>query len=160
MKGFEDDGIEVLAVDDDVDLLELSKLFLEKNAEGMAVTTTSNPTEIAEQVASGDYDAVVSDYNMPEMNGIEVLEGVREIDENFPFILYTGEGTEDVAQEAISKGVTNYQQKESSTDHYAVLAKAIEDSVEGYRNRTQNEIFRELVEQSENPTVITTPIQR
>lgn len=62
---------------------------------------------------------------MPGMNGIEFLESVRAIDEDLPFILFTGKGSEEVASEAISAGVTDYLQKQSGTDQYTILANRI-----------------------------------
>ncbi|MFB6353443.1 MAG: PAS domain S-box protein, partial [Halobacteriales archaeon] len=73
-----------------------------------------------------------SDYEMPGRNGIEFLETVRETHPELPFILYTGKGSEEVASDAISAGVTDYIQKEGGTDQYAILANKIANAVEGY----------------------------
>ncbi len=51
-------------------------------------------------------------------DGIEFLEAVREGHRDLPFILYTGKGSEEVASDAISAGVTDYLQKGSGTDQY------------------------------------------
>ncbi len=59
---------------------------------------------------------------MPGQDGIEFLESVRAIDEKLPFILFTGKGSEEVASEAISAGVTDYLQKHQGTDQYTMLA--------------------------------------
>uniref|UniRef100_UPI003EBA954A PAS domain S-box protein n=1 Tax=Halobaculum sp. EA56 TaxID=3421648 RepID=UPI003EBA954A len=81
----------------------------------------------------GDVDCVVSDYEMPGRNGIDFLERVREEYPELPFILYTGKGSEEVASDAISAGVTDYLQKGSGTDQYTVLANRIKNAVGRYR---------------------------
>ncbi len=80
------------------------------------------------------FDCVVSDYDLPGQNGIVFLRTVREQFPDLPFILYTGKGSEEVAMEAISAGVTDYLQKESGTDQYTVLANRITNAVESHRS--------------------------
>lgn len=70
---------------------------------------------------------------MPGPNGIEFLEAVRERDPDLPFILYTGKGSESVASEAISAGVTDYLQKGGGTEQYEILANRIVDAAEKRR---------------------------
>lgn len=67
------------------------------------------------------------------MNGIELLRTVRESHPHLPFILYTGKGSEEVASDAISAGVTDYLLKESGTSQYEVLANRIRNAVEQHR---------------------------
>ncbi len=86
-----------------------------------------------DQLAADDFDCVVSDYDMPDQNGVEFLETIREESPDLPFILYTGKGSEEVASDAISAGVTDYVQKESGTSQYAVLANRVINAVEQYR---------------------------
>jgi len=107
------------------------------------------------KIFEGNYDAVISDYDMPEMTGIELLEDIREKNSNLPFVLYTGRGTEEVAANAISKGVTDYYQKEAGTEQYKVIANKIQRSVHNYREKERKEIFEEVVENSENPILVT-----
>ena len=59
----------------------------------------------------GVYDAVVSDYEMPEMNGIELLKMLRANGSEIPFIIYTGRGREEVVIEALNEGADYYLQK-------------------------------------------------
>jgi len=85
-------------------------------------------------LADADVDCIVSDFDMPDQNGIEFLETVREEYPDLPFILYTGKGSEEVASDAISTGVTDYLQKESGTDHHSLLANRIRQAVEAQEN--------------------------
>lgn len=148
-------AIDVLAIDDQQDILDLSKIFLERFDDRLDIETYTNPEEALISFREGSYDAIISDYEMPEMTGLELLEEVREIDENFPFILYTGKGTEEVAQDAIGLDITDYFQKEAGTDQYSLIANKLVDSVEGYRATQEKEIFEQIVENSENPIIVT-----
>jgi len=128
-------SIRVLHVDDDPDVRDLAATFVMREDDGLDVVTASGPEAARERLADGEIDCVVSDYDMPGENGIEFLRTVREHDSELPFILYTGKGSEEVAGEAISAGVTDYLQKGRGTDQYAVLANRIRNAVESYRSR-------------------------
>jgi PAS domain S-box-containing protein len=123
--------IRVLHVDDDPDLSDLVADFLEREDERFSVETATSAREGLERLEG--VDCIVSDYEMPGQDGIEFLETVREEYPDLPFILYTGKGSEEVASDAISAGVTDYLEKESGTSQYAILANRITNAVEQYR---------------------------
>ncbi len=104
------DGIRVLYVDDDPSLLDIGKLFLEENRE-FSVDCALSGKEALIRIAAGRYDAVVSDYQMPQMDGITLLKNVRATDKMLPFILFTGRGREEVVIEALNEGANFYLQK-------------------------------------------------
>ncbi|MDS0299200.1 response regulator [Halogeometricum sp. S1BR25-6] len=148
------DRIRVLHVDDAPDLGELVAAFLERADDRLTVETAASVEEGLDRLAEETFDCVVSDYEMPERTGIDFLETIRSTRPDLPFILYTGRGSEEVASEAITAGATDYLQKESGTDHYAVLANRIANVVERDRARTSmNEIqhlFAELVDRTDD----------
>jgi len=145
--------IRILHVDDEPEIAELAATFLEREDDRFTVETASDAADASAVLKEFDPDCIVSDYEMPGRNGIEFLEAVRETHPDLPFILYTGKGSEEVASEAISAGVTEYMQKESSTDQYAVLANRIANSVEQYRAQQEAERTRKrLTELSESTT--------
>jgi PAS domain S-box-containing protein len=102
--------ISVLYVDDDSGLLDIGKIFLEKMGNFSVETCTSAP-EALKRLEQTSYNAVLSDYDMPVMNGIEFLKAVRVQYPALPFIIFTGRGREDVVVEAINNGVDFYLQK-------------------------------------------------
>ncbi|WP_255151842.1 PAS domain-containing protein [Halorarius halobius] len=122
--------IRVLHLDDDEMFLELTATSLER--EEFDVVSLSDPQEALDRLC-GDVDCIVSDYQMPEMDGIEFLESVREDCPNVPFLLFTGKGSEDIAGRAISAGVTDYLQKSPGQDQFALLANRIENAVSQHR---------------------------
>jgi PAS domain S-box-containing protein len=127
--------IRVLHVDDDLEFVDLTSTFLEQNDDQLTVETATSGSDALDRllVAGEPLDCIVSDYDMPRMNGLEFLEAVREQKPNLPFILYTGKGSEEIASEAISRGVTEYMQKETGTNQYSVLANRIFNAVDRYR---------------------------
>lgn len=103
-------GISLLYVDDEPALLELTRRFLERAGDFSVTTAVSAPAAIR-LLAEHPYDAVVSDYQMPEMDGIAFLRYLRERGDTTPFIIFTGRGREDVVIEALNYGADFYIQK-------------------------------------------------
>ncbi|QIB74682.1 response regulator [Halogeometricum borinquense] len=132
-------GISVLYVDDEPELSSLVATYLEREAADvhLSVETATNPRDALDLLsdAQDDFDCIVSDYEMPEMNGLELLRAVRATRPNLPFILYTGKGSEEVARDAFRVGATDYMQKTTGTDQYAVLANRVINAVS--RNRAE-----------------------
>jgi len=125
--------IQLLHVDDEADLVELAATFLEREREDFDVSTATNAAKGLDHLAVESVDCIVSDYDMPGMDGLEFLEAVREDHPNLPFILFTGRGSEEIASEAISAGVTEYLNEGTGTDQYTVLANRIDNAVSQYR---------------------------
>jgi PAS domain S-box-containing protein len=141
------DSTTILHVDDDLSFGELTKSFLERENDRFAIETVTSANEALERITNRTPDCVVSDYNMPGMDGLEFLEAVRETHPELPFILFTGKGSEEVASDAIAAGVTDYIQKGSGTSHYTVLANRILNAVEAARSAAKAEKRRHRVEQ-------------
>ena len=150
-----DDTVRVLHVDDEPDVGDLVATFLEREDDAFAVETAEHPDAGMARLAKGGVDCVVSDFDMAGTDGIAFLERVRESYPDLPFILYTGKGSEAVASDAISAGVTDYLQKETGTSQYTVLANRIRNAVEQYRARRAAEETEEKLSQlAENTDAI------
>ena len=130
--------ISVLYVDDEALLLNLTKIFLEKNREFRVVTADSARIGL-EKIRDSSFDIIVSDYQMPDMDGIAFLKEVRKQFGDIPFILFTGRGREEVVIEAINNGVDFYLQKGGDPKaQFAELAHKIRQAV----SRQRAEILR------------------
>jgi DNA-binding NarL/FixJ family response regulator len=102
--------ISVLYVDDEPVLLEIGKIYLEQSG-NFHVDTLESPVTALDQMNVRAYDAVISDYQMPGMNGIMFLKTVRSLWPSMPFIIFTGKGREEVVIEALNYGADHYLQK-------------------------------------------------
>ena len=102
--------LSILYVDDEPSLLEIGKLFLEQRGQFSVETVTSAPAALT-LLKTKTYDAIISDYQMPDMNGIEFLKEVRASGNTIPFILFTGRGREEIVIQAINEGADFYLQK-------------------------------------------------
>jgi PAS domain S-box-containing protein len=123
----------VLYVDDDPHLLEIAQYFLEEQGD-FAVTTAILATNALSLPGFSSFDAIVSDYEMPGMNGIAFLKKVREKYGDIPFVLFTGRGREDVVIEAINNGADSYFQKGGQPEsQFAELVHGIKKAVERRR---------------------------
>lgn len=100
----------IVYVDDDPGLLELNKLYLEQDGD-FSVEIHQDAGEALAVIATGNYDAILSDYQMPGMDGIELLKTVRRDFGDIPFLLFTGKGREEIVIEALNNGVDFYIQK-------------------------------------------------
>jgi len=100
----------VLYVDDERDLLEIAQLFLEKSGE-FRVDVLTSAQEALELPSLQAYDVIISDYQMPGMDGITFLKTVREKFGDIPFILFTGRGREEIVIDAINNGADFYLRK-------------------------------------------------
>ncbi|MFC6825582.1 GAF domain-containing protein [Halopelagius fulvigenes] len=129
--------IRTLYIDDDESLLELTRRFLETETPRIEVETTSSPRRGLESIERREVDVVVCDYQIPEMDGLEVLETVRqEFEDDVPFIMFTGRGRKEVAIEALNLGADRYLRKGGDpTSQYGVLARAIVQEHEHHRTQ-------------------------
>ncbi|ABD41094.1 multi-sensor signal transduction histidine kinase [Methanospirillum hungatei JF-1] len=102
--------ISILLVDDDPALLEACRLYLEDTGE-YAVDTSLSATEALIRLQQKSYDAIIADYEMPDMNALQFLSIFRRCDPFTPFIVFTGRGREDVVIQALEGGADYYLQK-------------------------------------------------
>ncbi|POG55572.1 PAS domain-containing protein [Haloferax marisrubri] len=124
-------AMRILLVDDDEPMVELSATFLERELADAETATYTDPEPALDELTDGGYDCVVSDYDMPGMDGLELLTAAREQGIEIPFVLFTGKGSEEIASRAISAGVDEYLQK-GGPEEYPVLANKVSNLVEKY----------------------------
>ncbi|MHB9286996.1 response regulator [Halobacteriales archaeon Cl-PHB] len=145
------EAMRVLHVDDEPDIGDLTATFLQRVDDNIDVISESNVVQALDRLREEQVDCIVSDYHMPNTDGLEFLEIVREQYPDLPFILFTGKGSEEIASEAIKAGVTDYMQKGGGADTYEMLANRVQNAVEQYRTQQQfwNALswYQRLVEQ-------------
>ncbi|KAB1194075.1 response regulator [Haloferax sp. MBLA0076] len=147
-----DDGsgadVRVLHVDDEPSLTDLVSIYLEREAGDvdLSVTTSNSGTDALERLRQERIDCIVSDYDMPDIDGLEFLRAVRSEHPDLPFILFTGKGSEEVARDAFRVGATDYMQKDTGTDQYTVLANRVVNAVSQYRAKAASERYGTAIE--------------
>ncbi|MFH0966221.1 MAG: response regulator [Methanobacteriota archaeon] len=104
--------VRILVVDDLEALLEVVKYILESN-EGFYVDTAKSVEEALSLLKTHEYDIIISDYYMPEVNGLEFLKQIRSTNCDIPFIIQTGQGDEVNAIEALQNGADYFLEKGS-----------------------------------------------
>jgi len=130
------DSVVVLHVDDDEDDRERLRRHLDRLLASVELLAATDGEGATETLDREPVDCVVSDYRLPETDGLALLEAVRGRDPELPFVLFTDEGSEEVASEAISAGVSDYVEK-GGHEGYALLATRVRRLVERHRARRQ-----------------------
>jgi PAS domain S-box-containing protein len=145
-----DDAISVLHVDDEPGFAEMAGEFVEREGP-FRVETARSAGDALDRLADDGIDCVVSDYDMPGRDGLDLLRTVREEWGDLPFVLFTGKGSEEVASEAISAGVSDYLQKGTGTEQYTLLANRLENVVERRRAEAN---YRETFENAADGIIV------
>jgi DNA-binding NtrC family response regulator len=112
------DRFKALVVDDEISVCEAVKAILE--TDDLDVTATTSSLDAVEKVRQGNYDLIISDLKMPEMNGLELFEAVRRIAEDNIFIIITAYGTIPSAVDAVKKGIYDYIPKPFTPDEVRI----------------------------------------
>ncbi|MFH0966951.1 MAG: PAS domain S-box protein [Methanobacteriota archaeon] len=135
--------IQLLYVDDEPCLLEIAKLYLEKGGT-FSVETLSSACDALKQLNLKQYDVIISDYQMPDMDGIMFLKQLKASGNITPFIIFTGRGREEVVIEALNNGADFYIQKGGELkSQFAELSNKIQHAV------TQRQVKAALLESEE-----------
>ena len=134
--------ISILYVDDEEMFLEIAKDYLERSGD-LLIDTANSVYRAIEKLERGFYDAIISDYQMPGLTGIDLLKYIRQRDNQVPFLLFTGRGREEVAIEALNNGADFYLQKDSHfKSQFAQLEHEIREAIRrrhAERERTRME---------------------
>jgi PAS domain S-box-containing protein len=128
----------VLYVDDEPVLLLLCKTYLERSGK-ISVDTATSASEALDRLKHQLYDGIISDYQMPGTDGIELLSEIRRLYPDIPFILFTGKSREEIVIEALNKGADFYLQKGGeSSPQFTELEHALNTAID--RKRAHEEL--------------------
>jgi DNA-binding NtrC family response regulator len=99
----------VLLIDDEKEFLEA--LSERMTIRGMDVSTAETATNAVSALSSGDYDAIVLDLQMPDMNGIDMLKLIKKSHPDMQVILLTGKATLEAGIQAMKLGAMDFMEK-------------------------------------------------
>ncbi len=95
------------------------RTIIRRSLEALGVSDTVDAADGEEAVAKftpGEFDLVLTDWNMPGKNGLEVIEDIRKVDANVPIVMVTTEGEKSRVMQAIQAGVSDYLVKPFDVD--------------------------------------------
>ncbi len=116
----------ILLVDDDAALLDALPEALRLRMNGVQIDTSETAMDALERIRETDYDAIVSDIKMPGMDGLALLQEIRELRPATPTLMITGHGERDLAVQALRGGAYDFVQKPIDRDYFvASLERAI-----------------------------------
>jgi DNA-binding NtrC family response regulator len=114
----------ILVVDDEKAQRDLLAGFLKKK--GYTVTTAASGKEAVDKNITTGFDLAILDLKMPELDGIETIEKMKEIDPETYFIVLTGYGTVESAVQAMKRGAYDYSNKPVNLDELELIIERIQ----------------------------------
>jgi len=127
----------VLYVDDEESLLDVTQRYFKRQG-GYAIDIAGSAQEGFRKMETGRYDTIISDYDMPDVNGIEFLSILRSGGDETPFIIFTGKGREEVVIDAFNAGADYYLQKGGNPRaQFAELCNTIEKAIDSRRAKDE-----------------------
>ena len=112
-------SVRVLVVDDDKAICEYMETFLSKD--GFEVKTLNDPSSAAEEVKNGGYHLVVLDLMMPKMDGLQVLERIRKVDNDVAVVIFTGYPSLETAVQSMKMDAVDYLKKPFNPEEFRVV---------------------------------------
>jgi two-component system OmpR family response regulator len=112
-------AVRVLVVDDDRAICDYMETFLSKD--GFEVKTLSDPSSAPEEVKVGGYHLVVLDLMMPKMDGLQVLERIRKVDNDVAVVIFTGYPSLETAVQSMKLDAVDYLKKPFNPEEFRVV---------------------------------------
>ena len=123
------ESLSIVIVDDEPEIANLMRLMLLKEAPHLDIHVLDSGQACLEYLDDHLADCILSDYQMPYMNGMELLKALRERGNDIPFIFVTGQGNEEIARNAFKNGANDYFTKEIGFAHFARILNSIGQAI-------------------------------
>jgi two-component system sensor histidine kinase/response regulator len=142
--------LRVLIVDDDQALLEALPEALRLRMGGVTVETADSAAAALQRIAEREYDAIVTDIKMPGMDGLALLQEIRNRRPDVPTLIITGHGDNDLVVHAMRGGARDFIPKPIDRDYFvAALYRAIREHVANRRVKERQEALESWAEELE-----------
>jgi DNA-binding NtrC family response regulator len=136
----------ILIVDDEPDMLKLLGMII-RDKTPYEFTTTNNPLEALELAKKDGFDLVIADLKMPGLDGIELLDAIKRVDEDIPVIIVTAYGTIESATEAIEKGGFDFITKPFRKEQ---ILFTIDRALKWLKLQRENKMLKEQLKKSKS----------
>lgn len=128
----------ILLVDDEKNILKVMSASLKK--EGYDVETARSGEEAIGKIGNNRYNLVITDYKLPRINGLDLIQELKSKDPELPIIILTAYGTIEKAVEAMKKGAYNYLTKPINLEELNIV---VSDAIERYALIEENKALRQ-----------------
>ncbi len=139
----------ILVVDDEESMCQYLSILLQK--EGYTVETTNSAATALERFRKGKFNLVMTDIQMPKMDGIELLKEIKGIDPTSPVIIMTAYASEQSAIDAVNLGAFSYLQKHCKNDDIKMV---VRNALELNKARSENQELRRELTRTKSPKQI------
>ncbi len=129
----------LLLIDDEPDFLSGVRRLLEREFNGLSVATADRPRTALAMVRRRQYDLILLDIKMPEMDGLDLLEELLRLDPALSVVMLTAHGTIDTAVTAMKKGAWDFLTKPVDRE---TLCRVVSRGLERNRLKRENERLR------------------
>jgi DNA-binding NtrC family response regulator len=136
----------ILIVDDEPDMLKLLSMIIREKTP-YEITTTNNPLEALDLAKKGSFDLVIADLKMPGLDGIELLDAIKKVDEDIPFIIITAYATVEAASEAIQKGGFDFITKPFRKEQ---ILFTIEKAIKWLKVQRENKLLKDQLKKTDS----------
>ena len=141
--------IKILHVDDDRNDFELTEKQLLLISGELEIERAESVEKALEIYKKGRFDCILSDFQMPGMNGLQFLRNLRKRGDNTPFILLTGMGSEQIAADALREGADDYLTKEIGFSYHDHLMHSIRRLTDAHKQKARLKHVEKALRESE-----------
>lgn len=145
-------SIEVLHVDDELTFIDLTEAYFDSLTDDLNLHKLTDPTKVQDFLKTNRVDCIISDMEMPEQTGLDLLSEIRPQHPDIPIIILTSSKKTPRIAKALAQGATDYVHKRGDRDTYAELYNRITE----YVNRQHS---TDRVTESETAPILTRCLQ-
>jgi len=138
--------IKLVIVDDDSDIRYLMKMKLQLDAPHFAIDVVESAEQCLEYLTHNRVDCILSDYQLYECSGMDLLLRLRGSSDNTPFIFITGQEREGLAREAFKNGAFDYFTKDIGFAYFARIINSVEQAVRQRRSEDRLALLQSACE--------------
>lgn len=139
----------ILHVDDEKEDFEVVRLQLQRLNSELEIDWARSAENALSDLKTKTYGCILCDYQMEVMDGLQFLRDLRSKGDTTPFIFLTGQGSEEIAAEALRAGADDYYTKRVGFAHYQRLINSINRVVDAHRQRLINKKAEEKLRESQ-----------